>query len=158
MTVAEAKSLACRVLADELPRRWAHTQGVAGRARTLAPILGDRSELIEVAGYMHLRDVVGADAVVCQLVAHHSGAAVEADERGIDALGREFAVPEPGLLHALTYCDLTADVNGRPVSVEERLGEILTRYPRGHVVHRSVVRSSPALRSAVVDVQQRLSA
>ncbi|MFD7159396.1 HD domain-containing protein [Kribbella sp. NPDC059898] len=179
MTVAEAKSLACRLLADELPRRWAHTQGVADRARTLAPILGDRSELIEVAAYLHdigysstlsstgfhpldgaryLRDVVGADVALCELVAQHSGAAVEAEERGIDALGREFAAPEPALLHALTYCDLTADVNGQPVSVEERLTEILARYPREHVVHRSVVRSSPELLSAVVDVQQRLSA
>jgi HD superfamily phosphodiesterase len=179
MTSQEAKSLARGLLADELPRRWAHTQGVAARARGLAIILGDRSELIEVAALLHdigyssalsstgfhpldgaryLRDVVGADAVLCELVAHHSGALVEAEERGIEELAKEFAVPDPELLHALTYCDLTADVNGHQVDAEERLSEILTRYPREHVVHRSVVRSAPALRSAVQEVQQRLSA
>lgn len=179
MTSQEARWLACQLLADELPRRWAHTQGVAARARELASILGGRAELIEAAAFLHdigysptvsstgfhpldgaryLRHVVGADAVLCELVAHHSGAVVEAEERGIDALAKEFASPSPELLHALTYCDLTADVNGHQVDAEERLSEILTRYPREHVVHRSVVRSTPALRSAVQDVQQRLSA
>jgi HD superfamily phosphodiesterase len=179
MTAEEAKALACRLLADELPRRWAHTQGVARRARSLAIILGHHSELIEAAAFLHdigyssavsssgfhpldgaryLRDVVGADSVLCQLVAHHSGALVEAEERGIEQLGREFAVPDLDLLHALTYCDLTADVSGRRVDVDERLSEILARYPREHVVHRSVVRSAPALRSAVMEIQQRLSA
>lgn len=179
MISEEAKALARRLLADELPRRWAHTQGVAARARSLATILGDNSEIVEVAAFLHdigyssalsstgfhpldgaryLRDVVDADAVLCQLVAHHSGALVEADERGIVQLGEEFAVPDPDLLHALTYCDLTADVNGHQVDFEERLSEILTRYPREHVVHRSVVRSAPALRTAVLEVEQRLCA
>jgi HD superfamily phosphodiesterase len=179
MTAEEAKSLARRLLADELPRRWAHTQGVAARARTLAPILGDQAEVIEAAAYLHdigyspelsstgfhpldgaryLRDVMGADLTLCQLVAHHSGALVEAEERGIGELAQEFALPNVDLLQALTYCDLTADVTGRHVDFEERLRDILSRYPREHVVHRSVVRSSPALRSAVATVEQRLCA
>jgi hypothetical protein len=112
----------------------------------LAPILGDRSELIEAAAFLHdigyssvvrstgfhpldgaryLRDVLGADLVICQ---------------------------------ALTYCDLTADVNGCPVDYEERLSEILGRYPRDHVVHRSIVRSGPFLRQAATNVERRLSA
>ncbi|WP_410790546.1 HD domain-containing protein [Kribbella sp. C-35] len=179
MTVVEARSVARRLLADELPRRWAHTQGVAGRARELAPILGDRSELIEAAAFLHdigyssavrstgfhpldgaryLRDVLGADLVICRLVAHHTGALVEADERGIDRFTREFALPDQDLLEALTYCDLTADVNGCPVDYEERLSEILGRYPRDHVVHRSIVRSGPSLRQAATNVERRLSA
>jgi HD superfamily phosphodiesterase len=179
MTAEEAKSLACQLLANELPRRWAHTQGVAARAQTLAPILGDQAEVIEAAAYLHdigyssevsstglhpldgaryLRDVMGADLTLCQLVAHHSGALVEAEERGIGELAQEFALPNVDLLQALTYCDLTADVTGRHVDFEERLRDILSRYPREHVVHRSVVRSSPALRSAVATVEQRLCA
>src|SRR4051812_27962846 len=53
MTAEEAKALAYRLLADELPRRWAHTKGVARRARSLAIILGDHSELVEVAAFLH---------------------------------------------------------------------------------------------------------
>ncbi|TCC38878.1 HD domain-containing protein [Kribbella speibonae] len=179
MTAEEAESVARRLLADELPRRWAHTQGVAARARELAPILGDRSGLIEAAAFLHdigyssavcstgfhpldgaryLHDVLGADLVLCQLVAHHTGALIEADERGIDKLAAEFPLPDQFLLEALTYCDLTAAVDGCQVDVEDRLNEILTRYPRGHVVHRSIVRSGPALRSAVQNVQRRLCA
>lgn len=171
--------MACELLSAELPRRWAHTQGVAARARDLVTILGDQSELIEVAAYLHdigyssavrstgfhpldgaryLRDVLGADSVICQLVAHHTGALIEADERGIDKLAGEFAQPDQWLLEALTYCDLTADVDGCHVTVEERLSEILNRYPCEHVVHRSIVRSSPALRSAVMNVERRLCA
>jgi hypothetical protein len=83
---------------------------------------------------------------------------VEAEERGISELSLEFDQPARHLLEALTYCDLTAAVDGCQVGVEERLSQILSRYPREHVVHRSVMRSSPALRSAVLNVQHRLSA
>ncbi|MER7244630.1 HD domain-containing protein [Kribbella sp. NPDC000426] len=179
ITAAEATALACRLLADELPRRWAHTQGVAARARDLATILGDQAERVEVAAVLHdigyssvvrstgfhpldgaryLRDVLHAEPMLCRLVAHHTGALVEAEERGIVELAEEFALPDVHLLEALTYCDLTAGVDGCQVDVEERLREILTRYPREHVVHRSVVRSSPALRSAVLNVEHRLCA
>jgi hypothetical protein len=96
--------------------------------------------------------------MLCRLVAHHSSAVVEAEERGIRELSVEFAMPDTGLLDALTYCDLTAAVDGRNVDVEERLREILSRYPREHVVHRSVVRSGPALRRAAANVEHRLSA
>ena len=41
MGVEEAKSVAHGLLSDELPRRWAHTQGVAARARDLAGMLGE---------------------------------------------------------------------------------------------------------------------
>ncbi|WP_238352462.1 HD domain-containing protein [Kribbella solani] len=179
MSATDAELLAGRLLADELPRRWSHTQGVAARARGLAGILGMDAELIVVAAYLHdigyssavcsadfhpldgaryLRDELDAAPVLCQLVAHHSGALVEAEERGIVDLAREFAVPDRSLLDALTYCDLTSAVDGVPVGVEERLNEILSRYPREHVVHRSVQRSSPALRTAVLNVQHRLAA
>lgn len=179
MTVQEARSLARRLLADELPRRWAHTQGVAARARELAAILGDHAELVEAAAFLHdigyssavsstgfhpldgaryLRDLAGAEPELYRLVAHHSGAQVEAEERGIGELAREFDLPDRELLQALTYCDMTADVDGNHVDVDERLGEILRRYPRDHVVHRSVTRSSPSLRRIAEDVQRRLSA
>jgi HD superfamily phosphodiesterase len=95
-----------------LPRRWAHVQGVAVRARSLAPVLGADADLLEAAAWLHdigyapglavtglhaldggryLRDARHADAMLCRLVAHHSGAIVEAEERGLaDVLGLEF--------------------------------------------------------------------
>lgn len=177
MVVEEAKSVAGQLLEHELPRRWAHTQGVAARARDLAGMLGERAELVETAAWLHdigyssvvrstgfhpldgaryLRDVVVADDVVCRLVAHHTGALVEADERGVVELADEFALPEQELLEALTYCDMTAGVDGCQVTVEERLSEILMHYPSEHVVHRSIVRSGPSLRRAAFNVQRRL--
>jgi hypothetical protein len=178
MSVEEAKSLAGRLLEGELPRRWAHTQGVAERARTLSTMLGERATVVEAAAWLHdigyspaiaatgfhpldgaryLRDVVKADESICQLVAHHSGALVEAEERGITELAAEFPPPDKRLLEALTYCDLTASPDGVQVPVDARLSEILTRYPGEHVVHRAVTRSQPALRRAAKNVERRLA-
>ncbi|MGC4939886.1 HD domain-containing protein [Kribbella sp. DT2] len=173
-----ARTLAEGLLAEVLPRRWAHVQGVAGRARTLAAMLGDDTNLIEVAAWLHdigyapslvrsgfhpldgaryLRDEVGADDVLCQLVAHHTAAAIEAEERGLRLELEEFARPAPQLLNALIYCDLTAGVDGATVDVEHRLAEILTRYPPEHVVHRSITRSAPILREAAHNVRRCLA-
>ncbi len=42
-------------------------------------------------GARYLRDVQHADGTVCRLVAHHTGAMIEADERGLaDVLASEF--------------------------------------------------------------------
>jgi putative nucleotidyltransferase with HDIG domain len=86
------------------PRRWAHVQGVAARARDLASILGADDDLLEAAAWLHdigyapglavtglhalngaryLRDAQHADAMLCRLVAHHSCATIEAGERGL---------------------------------------------------------------------------
>lgn len=178
ISLADAQTVARDLLAEELPRRWAHTQGVAARARELAGPLGPDGELVEVAAWLHdigyastiavcgfhpldgaryLRDVLAVDDVVYRLVAHHTCAVIEAAERGIDGLSNEFAPPERQLLDALTYCDLTADVDGRPVNVEERLGEILQRYPSSHVVHRSITRATPCLLKTARNVRLRLA-
>jgi len=56
---------------------------------------GLRAEAEDLDGARYLRDAQQADAMVCWLVAHHSYAIVEADERGLaDVLGLEFA-PAP---------------------------------------------------------------
>jgi HD superfamily phosphodiesterase len=98
-----AEHLAQALLQDPLARRWAHVQGVAARARSLAPVLGADADLLEAAAWLHdtgyapdlaatglhaldgaryLRDAQHADAMLCRLVAHHSCAIVEAEERG----------------------------------------------------------------------------
>jgi putative nucleotidyltransferase with HDIG domain len=177
MNANDARKVAQLLLEDELPQRWAHTRGVAERARGLARVLGDEAELVEVAAWLHdigyasrvsstglhsldgaryLRLTLEASEVVCQLVAHHTCAAIEADERGFSSLTEEFAAPPSQLLEALTFCDLTSSVDGAPTTAENRLAEILTRYPEDHVVHRSISRSMPVLKAAVRHVDQRL--
>ena len=92
--------------------------------------------------------------MLCRLVAHHSCAHIEADERGLaEVLFREFeAVPEP-LASALTFCDMTTSPDGEHIDVDWRLSEIHDRYDSGHVVSRSIRRASPMIRDAVGTVK-----
>ena len=167
----------CRsLLAGELPRRWAHCQGVARQACTIAPALGEHAGLVESAAWLHdigyaaplvdsgfhpldgaryLRDRELGQRELWTLVAHHTCAQVEADERGLgDVLAAEFPIGDiaPSAVTALTYCDMTTGPDGQHVNVEQRLAEILTRYPADHVVHRSIARAAPSLRAQVAEV------
>jgi len=170
-----AERLARTLLECALPRRWAHVQGVA--ARTLTPALGTDAELLEAAAWLHdigylpelartglhgldgaryLRDVQHADPILCRLVAHHSCAVIEADERGLaDALARDFAPPPQELAEALTFCDMTTSPDGEHVHVGRRLAEIHHRYSSGHLVSRSISRATPLILEAVGQVNAR---
>ena len=166
-----AEHLSLALLQEPLPRRWAHVQGVAARARSLAPVLGADADLLEAAAWLHdigyapglagtglhaldgaryLRDAQHADALLCRLVAHHSCAIIEAEERGLaDVLGFEF---EPGpyvLSSVLTFCDMTTSPDGEVVPVRRRLAEIHHRYGPGHLVSRSIHRATPMILHAV---------
>jgi len=171
---ARAENLARTLLRVPLPRRWAHVQGVAARARSLAPALGADAALLEVAAWLHdvgylpelaatglhgldgaryLRDVQHADGMLCRLVAHHSCGIIEAEERGLaDVLRREFKPPPQTLASALTFCDMTTSPDGKPVHVDRRLAEIHHRYGSGHLVSRSIQRATPMILDAVDQV------
>lgn len=180
MTRAEwAEQTARDLLADPLPRRWAHSQGVAARARILAPILGENADLIEAAAWLHdigyaprlvevdfhpldgaryLRDSEQADELLCSLVAYHSCAINEAHERGLGKeLLAEFRRPPPDLEKALIYCDMTADPTGQPVTVEERIADIYTRYDDNHPVTHATRRSEPWLVGATHAITRQLA-
>jgi HD superfamily phosphodiesterase len=170
-STTEAERLARTLLERSLPRRWAHVQGVAARARSLAPTLGGDAELLEAAAWLHdigylpelartglhsldgaryLRDVHHADPLLCRLVAHHSYAVLEAEERGLaGALTREFAPPPQRLADALTFCDMTTSPDGDRVQVTHRLAEIQNRYGNGHLVSRFIARATPLILEAV---------
>lgn len=104
-------------------------------------------------GARYLRDIHHADPMLCRLVAHHSCAIIEADERGLaDVLSGEFA-PAPRLLaDALTFCDMTTSPDGEQVHVTRRLAEIHDRYGSGHPVSRSIRRATPLILEAVCHV------
>jgi putative nucleotidyltransferase with HDIG domain len=172
-----AQQLARELLQESLPRRWAHVQGVAARARGLAPVLGADADLMEAAAWLHdigyapglattrmhqldgaryLRHAQHADAMLCRLVAHHSCAIIEVGERGLaDILSYEFD-PAPDILASvLTCCDMTTSPDGQPVPVDRRLAEIHDRYDSGHLVSRSIQRATPMILRAVEQVHQR---
>src|ERR1700728_779381 len=132
---AWAADLTRDLLQAPLPRRWAHVQGVAARARSIARTLGPDAELLEAAAWLHdigylpelahtavrqldgarsLREVERTDELLCRLVAHHSCAHIEAEERGLAAvLRREFAPAPKALADALTFCDMTTSPDGQ---------------------------------------------
>jgi HD domain len=172
-----AGPLAQTLLQESLPRRWAHVQGVAARARSLAPVLGADADLLEAAAWLHdigctpslartglhaldgaryLRDAQHADTMLCRLVAHHSYAVIEAGERGLaDVLGLEFEPAPYALSSVLTFCDMTTSPDGELVAVEQRLAEIHHRYGPGHLVSRSIQHATPMILSAVEQVHDR---
>ena len=172
-----ARQLARALLQEALPRRWAHVQGVAARARSLAPVLGENADLLQAAAWLHdigyapglattglhqldgaryLRDARHAGAMLCRLVAHHSCAIIEAGERGLaDVLSSEFEPAPDALASVLTCCDMTTSPDGEPVRVEQRLAEIRDRYGPGHLVSRSIQRATPMILRAVEQVHQR---
>jgi hypothetical protein len=174
---AWAEDLARTLLASALPRRWAHVQGVAARARSLKPSAGPDAGLLEAAAWLHdigylpalavtglhgldgaryLRDVQHAELLLCRLVAHHSCAIIEAEERGLACvLTREFAPPPRTLADALTFCDMTTSPDGEHVHVHNRLAEIHDRYGSGHLVSRSIRRATPFILEAVGQVCAR---
>ena len=154
MSQAEwAEATARRILAKALPRRWAHTQGVAAAARTLAPVLGRDGDLLTAAAWLHdigyapgvastgfhpldgarhLRDAEGASGTLCRLVAYHSCAINEAAERGLARdLTAEFRPARRDLADALTYCDMTTSPDGDRMPIAQRLDDIRARYAPG---------------------------
>jgi predicted hydrolase (HD superfamily) len=166
-----ARDLTRTLLQTALPRRWAHVQGVAARARSIAPTLGPDADLLEAAAWVHdigylpelaktglhqldgaryLRDALRTEDMLCRLVAHHSCAHIEADERGLaNVLYYEFKPVSQGLANALTFCDMTTSPDGKPVHVNRRLAEIHDRYGVCHVVSRSIRRATPTILNAV---------
>jgi HD domain len=172
-----AGQLARALLQKPLPRRWAHVQGVAARARSLAPVLGADADPLEAAAWLHdigyapglattglhqldgaryLRDARHADAMLCRLVAHHSCAIIEACERGLaDILSYEFEPGPDALASVLTCRDMTTSPDGEIVRAGRRLAEIHDRYGPGHLVSRSIQRATPMILRAVEQVHHR---
>lgn len=174
-----AYGLAKDLLETTLPRRWAHTQGVAEQGERLASILGADSDLLIAACLLHdigyapdlvntgmhqldgaryLRDVAKADERLCRLVAYHSCADNEARQRDLlDVLVKEFDQERADLARALTYCDMTTGPDGRHLDVLDRLAEIHSRYGPEHVVSRSITDATPCIVSSVRSVEAALA-
>ncbi|MBT2398441.1 HD domain-containing protein [Streptomyces sp. ISL-100] len=167
-------------LAEPLPRRWAHSQGVAQCAERLAGTMGGKAELLLSAAVLHdvgyaprlavtgfhpldgarfLRDTHAADELLVRLVANHSFALLEAEERGLrETLEAEFPLlDDQRLVDALVYCDMTTTPSGAITSVDARLAEITSRYGADSLVGRFIRRASPEILAAVKRVESALA-
>jgi hypothetical protein len=110
----------------------------------------------QLDGARYLRDTQHADAMLYRLVTHHSGAIIEAGERGLaDVLSSEFDPAPDVLASVLTCCDMTTSPDGEPAPVGTRLAEIHDRYGPGHLVSRSIQRATPMILHAVEQVHRR---
>ncbi|MFD7712841.1 HD domain-containing protein [Streptomyces sp. NPDC059785] len=177
---AWAYELAEALLSEVLPRRWAHCRGVGGRAAGLAPVLGEHAALLESAAVLHdigyapplagtgfhpldgaryLRDRTGADDRIVRLVANHSFALLEAEERGLRAeLEAEFPLLDDELLvDALVYCDMTTTPDGQVTTDRARMDEIVGRYGADSVVGRFIRRAAPGIRASVARIEARVA-
>lgn len=126
---------------------WLHDIGYAPGLRVTGHHAIDGARYLQEAGWID---------VVTSLVAHHSGAHHEAAQRGLDAELAAFAVPPAALSDLLTFADMTCGPAGEPMSVNERLEDIVARYPGEHPVRRAVALSAPQLRAGVARMERQL--
>jgi DNA-binding FadR family transcriptional regulator len=179
---AKARELARSLLEPELPRRWAHSRGVAGQAVALRRLLSQYADLLEAAAWLHdigyasplavagfhpldgarhLRETGFGDRTLWTLVAHHTCAEIEAEVRGLgEVLAAEFPLSEvdPFLVAALTYCDMTIGPDGNPLTVDQRITEILSRYGPDDVVRRAIAQATPILCRQTAEISAALEA
>ncbi|MEU6448177.1 HD domain-containing protein [Streptomyces sp. NPDC046979] len=173
-----AYDLAQGLLANSLPKRWAHSRQVYEQARSLRPILGDDYDLLTAAAIVH--DVgyaetakhtgqhmidggrylqsIGADPRICALVALHTSSPWEAAELGLSEALKDFVPVAQPLVDAITYCDLSSSPDGNPVDPSDRLEEVLERYGPEHVVFRAVSAARPELLMMVQRVRIQIEA
>jgi putative nucleotidyltransferase with HDIG domain len=175
--VDDARDFANLVLAA-LPDRWRHTCGVASQAAYLASTLPSNTErdVLVAAAWLHdvgygraaidtgFHPVDGARFIerhgwphrIAALVAHHSGAAFVARDRGFDAVLAAYPHEQSATSDALTYADQTTGPRGQRMNIEQRAKDMLARHgpdsPNARVHH---VRG-PYLAAIAARVERRL--
>ncbi|MHA6762097.1 HDIG domain-containing metalloprotein [Streptacidiphilus sp. PAMC 29251] len=164
-------------LLPPLGNRWLHTQAVAARAQQISAAvsvedrellvaaawlhdLGYASELQETGfhpldGARHLESLGAPRRLVC-LVAHHSGAVFEAEQRNLAAELELYEREDGPVLDALICADMTTGPAGQSFDFDQRMDEILDRYALGSEVHTSITNARPYLGAAVARVRERL--
>ncbi|WP_327680240.1 HD domain-containing protein [Streptomyces sp. NBC_00467] len=164
-------------LLPPLGNRWLHTQAVAARASKAAKAVSeDERDLLIAAAWLHdigyapaLRDTgfhpldgarylasLGAPDRLVRLVAHHSGAVYEAEQRGLTVALAVYEREDSPLLDALIFADMTTGPAGQRFDFDRRMDEILVRYEPGSVVHTAISKARPYLGAAVARTLSRL--
>lgn len=173
----DARELA-RELLEPLGDRWAHVQGVAARASDLSPAAASEKErhLLVVSAWWHdlgyapaLRQTgahpmdgarylteQGYPERLCALVAHHSAATCEAEERGLADDLVVWPREESAVADALWMADMTTGPRGETLEYPDRLAEILSRHDAESVVGRAMRRAEPLVRAAIERTRRRM--
>jgi hypothetical protein len=166
-----------RELLAPLGARFEHTRQVAARAAELAPAVAEEDrDLLVVAAWWHdlgyapelvqtgFHPIDGARYLaakghsprLCALVAHHSAATFEAEERGLTAELADWPREEGPVPDALWMADMTTGPRGQTFDYDERLAEILDRYDADSIVGRAMTRARPAISAAIERTNKRL--
>lgn len=161
-----------------LPSRWHHTQSVAAQARIASVTIGPQDRaLLEAAAWLHdigygpevadtgfhpldgarYLERYGAPQRLINLVANHSCARFEADERGRLPELSSYELEVGPVADGLIWADMTTGPTGQTVTVEDRLTEILRRYSSDSPVHRAIEEASADIVAAVSRVEGRLA-
>ncbi|MEV6363189.1 HD domain-containing protein [Nocardia asteroides] len=180
VSIEWARSIARAELEHVLPRRWSHSQGVEQATEKLIGVLSDTEALLLRAsatlhdvgyaprlartgfhpldGARFLRDEHGADEQLTRLVANHSCALLEAEERGLRGeLEAEFPLPQNHLLvDALIYTDMTTTPDGNRTTPSARITEIIGRYGPDTLVGRFIKRAEPEIMAATGRIERAL--
>ena len=175
--VDDASRVAVSLLEADLPMRLEHVRATARRAALLRYKSADDQQLIAVAGTLHdigyasnlaevgFHPIDGArflrsdgwDEAIVNLVAHHSCAAIEAEQRGLLAeLNGEFPRDDSLPHDELCFCDMTTGPAGQLMTVEQRLADIKERYGAGSIVGDSIAIAEPELLASVYRVQAKI--
>ncbi|WP_432185037.1 HD domain-containing protein [Streptomyces tendae] len=165
-------------LLPPLGNRWLHTQAVAARAQEASAAVPEEDrDLLVAAAWLHdlgyapeLRDTgfhpidgarhlesLGAPARLVRLVAHHSGAVYEAEQRGLTEELDVYEREDSPVLDALIYADMTTGPAGQSFDFDRRIDEILERYAEGSEVHNAISKARPYLGAAVERTRARLA-
>ncbi|MTD56871.1 HD domain-containing protein [Amycolatopsis pithecellobii] len=175
--VSWAHDVAADKLAEPLPRRWAHVQGVARQARRLAGVPGLDAELVEVAALLH--DVgyapdlavlgfhpvdgarylasIGTPARLVNLVAHHSAARQDGAVAGLAHLLDAYEDEQTPERDALWWADMTTGPDGERLTFIQRMTEVKERYGPEHAVSKAIDLSWPERLRAVERTEARLA-
>jgi hypothetical protein len=175
--IVESAAKQAATLLAPLGNRWLHVQGVVERACWVSRVFEEEDQLYLIAAaYLHdigyapslnktgfhpldgANDVIQSfkDVRLASLVAHHSEAAFEARLRGyapaLHAFPREYST----VADALTFCDMTTSPEGKHISFEERIAEILFRYKEQDIVSQSIRQATPTLSLDIERTKQML--
>ncbi|WP_211273198.1 phosphohydrolase [Streptomyces hirsutus] len=100
---------------------------------------------------------LGAPARLVRLVAHHSGAVYEAEQRGLSAELALYEREDSPVLDALILADMTTGPAGQSFDFDTRIDEILVRYEPGSEVHNAISKARPYLQGAVERTLDRMA-
>ena len=163
-------------LAEPLPRRWAHVQGVAQQAGRLSGDASIDSDLLEASALLHdvgyapdlaelgfhpvdgarYLETIGAPGRMVHLVAHHSAARWDAEVVDLVSTIEPYEDEQTPLRDALWWADMTTGPGGESVGFTERMHEVFERYGAEHPVSRAIERSWSPREEAVQRTEERV--